>query len=205
MGSDARVRYTRKVIRDTFFALLLEKSVKQITVTEICKLSEINRATFYKHYLDVYDLLEQIEAGALELIRETAKQMRGENAGVYFVNLLEHVRNHHEQYALIGSEHGDPHFAQKVSACLFKETRAQIFHRLPDMPDERKQFVCHFLQGGGSSVLEYWIQTGMKQEPSVLARLIFDLSDAAMMLPCDRILSTTPLSSALDPSVKQLI
>lgn len=183
MGADARVRYTRKVIRDAFFSLLQEKSVKQITVTELCRLAEINRATFYKHYMDVYDLLEQIEAGALERIRETAKQMQEGNAEQHFVNLLEHVRASHTQYAVISSNHGDPHFAQKVSACLFEETREQIFRRLPAMTDELKQFVCRFLEGGGSSVLECWIQTGMKQESSTLARLIFDLSDAAMALP----------------------
>lgn len=183
MATDARIRYTKKVIRDTFLSLLREKNVKQITVTELCRLAEINRATFYKHYLDVYDLMEQIEAGALEHIRDTAKQMREGNAGLHFVNLLEHVRESHAQYAVIGSDHGDPHFAQKVSACLFEETRESIFRRLPIMEDEQKQLVCCFLEGGGSSVLQHWIQTGMAQEPSVLARLIFHLSDAAMALP----------------------
>lgn len=183
MGTDARVRYTKKVIHDTLLSLLREKSVKQITVTELCRLAEINRATFYKHYLDVYDLLEQIEAGALEHIQETARQMREGNAGLHFVNLLEHVRKYHEQYAVIGSDHGDPHFAQKISACLFEETRESIFRRLPIMQDEQKQIVCCFLEGGGSNVLQHWIQDGMKQEPSILARLIFDLSDAAMDLP----------------------
>ncbi len=183
MGTDARVRYTKKVIHDTFLTLLREKSVKQITVTELCRLAEINRATFYKHYFDVYDLLEQIEAGVLERIRDSARQMREGNAGLHFIALLEHVRENHEQYAVIGSDHGDPHFAQRVSACLFEETRESIFHRLPVMRDEQKQIVCCFLEGGGSSVLQHWIQTGMRQEPSMLARLIFDLSDAAMTLP----------------------
>lgn len=182
MGTDARVRYTRKVIRDTLLSLLREKSMKQITVTELCRLAEINRATFYKHYLDVYDLLEQIEASALEHIQATAKQMREGNAGLHFVNLLEHVREHYEQYAVIGSDHGDPCFAQKISVCLFEETREQIFHRLPTMPEDQKQIVCHFLEGGGSRILEHWVQTGMRQDPSTLARLIFNLSDAAMAL-----------------------
>lgn len=37
MGTDARVRYTKKVIRDAFLSLLREKCVRQITVTELCR------------------------------------------------------------------------------------------------------------------------------------------------------------------------
>lgn len=108
--------------------------------------------------------------------------MREGNAELHFVNLLEYVQVIHKQYAVICSTHGDPHFTQKISACVFEETREQVFHRLPAMPDELKQFACRYMEGGGSSVLEYWIQTGMKEDPSALARLILDLSNATMAL-----------------------
>ena len=55
---DARVRYTLKVIEDSFLELLGKKPLTKITVTELCQTSQINRATFYKHYLDIPDLLE---------------------------------------------------------------------------------------------------------------------------------------------------
>lgn len=182
MGTDARVRYTKKVIRDAFLSLLREKAAKQITVTELCQQAEINRATFYKHYRDIFDLLERIEAEVLEHIQNAARQIQGEDATVHFIHLLENVREHYGQYVSLGSERGDPHFAQEISACLFAETQKSIFLRLPDLPEEQKQNVCRFLEGGGSRVLEHWVKTGMKEEPAVLARLIFELSDAAMKL-----------------------
>ena len=180
MGTDARVRYTKKMIRDTFLALLREKSVKQITVTELCRLAEINRATFYKYYRDVYDLLEQMEADALEHLRETARRLQTDNAAEHFVRLLESAREHHVEYAVIGSDHGDPHFSQKVSACLFEESRETIFRQLPNLPDEERQMVCRFLEGGGTGTLARWMETGMEQQPESVARLIFRLSNAAM-------------------------
>ena len=42
------------------------KPINKITVKEICEMAEINRATFYKRYLDVYDLLEKIETQYLD-------------------------------------------------------------------------------------------------------------------------------------------
>ena len=61
MKSDARVRYTKMVIKNSFVELLAKKPLTKVTVKEICELSEINRATFYKYYCDPYDLLEKLE------------------------------------------------------------------------------------------------------------------------------------------------
>ena len=52
--TDARVRYTRRVIKESFLALLHEKPINKITVKEVCEAAEINRATFYSHYTNKY-------------------------------------------------------------------------------------------------------------------------------------------------------
>lgn len=57
---DRRTRYTRQTIKDTLLKLLKKKAFSKITVTEICKLAEINRGTFYLHYYDTDDVLNDI-------------------------------------------------------------------------------------------------------------------------------------------------
>ena len=52
--SDARVRYTRKVLKESLLSLLKEKPINKITVKEVCELAELNRATFYSHYSDCF-------------------------------------------------------------------------------------------------------------------------------------------------------
>lgn len=176
MGTDARVRYTKKVIRDAFLSLLREKNVRQITVTELCALADINRATFYKHYRDVFDLLEQIEAEALEYLRDTARQVQGKDAMGRFVRLLERAREHHKEFAVIASENGDPHFSRRVSVCLYEAARSAVLRNLPAGTEEEKTMTCRFLEGGGSGVLDFWLCGGMRQEPEEVARFIFCLS-----------------------------
>lgn len=60
MKTDARVRYTKKVLRDALLSCMAQKQVKDITITEICKAAEINRATFYKHYKGVEEVLDEL-------------------------------------------------------------------------------------------------------------------------------------------------
>ena len=58
---DLRVKLTHKMIIDAFIQLRKEKPLRKITVRELCDRAGIGRGTFYAHFLDVYDLNEQLE------------------------------------------------------------------------------------------------------------------------------------------------
>lgn len=57
--NDLRVKKTQKAIKKTFHELLEAKPVSKITVTELAKAAEINKATFYLHYNDIFDLYQK--------------------------------------------------------------------------------------------------------------------------------------------------
>lgn len=63
--ADPRVIRTRKLIMDSFITLSEEKDFKDITVKDITAEAMINRATFYYHFEDIYDLLEKALAEVL--------------------------------------------------------------------------------------------------------------------------------------------
>lgn len=72
--TDRRSVYTQAVIKDSFLTLLQERPFSKINITAICKQAEITRATFYLHYMDIYDLLDQ-------LLDEALNATDSENAG----------------------------------------------------------------------------------------------------------------------------
>lgn len=57
--SDPRVIRTRQYIEDAFLELYRSKPMKDISVSDITLVAGINRATFYKHFRDKFDLYEQ--------------------------------------------------------------------------------------------------------------------------------------------------
>lgn len=79
---DRRVAYTRKAIKDAFLYLLESNTIEEITVKEICGVADINRATFYRNYADIYALYDAIEA---ELLESAFSDRKIENS---FKNLL---------------------------------------------------------------------------------------------------------------------
>ena len=52
---------TRAVLRQGLVRLMAEKSIQDITVTELCAACDVNRGTFYLHYTDVFELLHSVE------------------------------------------------------------------------------------------------------------------------------------------------
>lgn len=92
--SDARVRYTRRVIKESFLSLLREKPVNRITVKEVCQLAELNRATFYAHYSDCFALLESIEQELLDAFRESLQLIDGFDVSALISALYAMVEQH---------------------------------------------------------------------------------------------------------------
>ena len=57
---------TEKQIEDSLLQLMKEQTFETISIRQLIDLAEVNRSTFYRHYLDKYDLLEKIENRLLD-------------------------------------------------------------------------------------------------------------------------------------------
>lgn len=66
--ADKRIEKTKLLIKNTFLDLIKTKNIDKITVKAICDGANINRGTFYYHYLDVADLVENLEISAAKRI-----------------------------------------------------------------------------------------------------------------------------------------
>ena len=56
MSKNLRIKYTKMFLKNAILELLKEKPLNKITIQELCDKAEVNRSTFYAHYLDIYDL-----------------------------------------------------------------------------------------------------------------------------------------------------
>ena len=59
-GVDPRVRRTRQLLQQALLELMQEKRFASVTVHEIAERATVNRATFYTHFADKYDLLDSV-------------------------------------------------------------------------------------------------------------------------------------------------
>lgn len=63
---DLRVEKTKRNIINAFLNLRSRKPIEKITIKEIAEIAQINKATFYLHYHDIYDLSESLERDVIK-------------------------------------------------------------------------------------------------------------------------------------------
>lgn len=59
---DRRIIKTKKAINNALLQLLSEKSLDEITITELTERADINRKTFYLHYTCINEVAEEINS-----------------------------------------------------------------------------------------------------------------------------------------------
>lgn len=65
---DLRIEKTRRAIRNALLTLLGEKELEKIKVSELCRLAEIDKSTFYLHYHDLTDLCHHLQREAVHQV-----------------------------------------------------------------------------------------------------------------------------------------
>ncbi|MCD7762003.1 MAG: TetR/AcrR family transcriptional regulator [Lachnospiraceae bacterium] len=71
-----RIRISKTMLKSGMITLLKEKTLSQITVYELCKVSQINRTTFYKYYGSPEELLNEIETDFLKQLDNEIRPVR---------------------------------------------------------------------------------------------------------------------------------
>lgn len=175
MGLDARAKYTRMVIEEAFLTLLREKPMTKITVTELCQRADINRATFYKHYQDVPDLMENIETRIFENLQEALTISTVSDLESFLMGILNYIRVHGERYLVLGSANGDPGLAMKTFMLCYEKAYPLLERNLPNISSSRRKMIYHFLSQGSGGVLTYWLKDGMQEPPKQVAGFILDM------------------------------
>lgn len=177
MKTDARVRYTKMRIREAFFQCLKEKPVSKITVREICDLAEINRATFYTHYADLFDLLEKLEGEAIDRLRQLIAECTQKGTGLLSA-VLEGVKEPESGPALLASQNGDPGFGTKISELFYQEIFPSIAEKLTEATEDEREAMYHFLAGGCGNLITAWAESGMKLPIAEMTARIGKLTEA---------------------------
>lgn len=158
---DGRIKYTKMVIRQAFIELLRERHIEKISVTDICKSADINRATFYRYYDNQYDLLSSIENEILEEIKiEVLDKTDNIDDLIRVIFCLFNERK--EEWTLLLSDHADSRFISKIYMFFGG------YFKKDDFSDEGKMRY-QFLLYGFSGLFNYWVKTGMKEAPEKMA------------------------------------
>ncbi|WP_331490816.1 TetR/AcrR family transcriptional regulator [Aquibacillus rhizosphaerae] len=162
--------------------LLKEKSISTVTVKEICTLADINRSTFYSHYMDQFDLLNQIEEEIIADMNETLTSYnynQDDQTLQMTEKIVEYVAENSDVCTTLFSEHGDSGFKKRVMMVASDHTVKNWLSAYP-IDSEISEYVSIFTISGSIHILENWLKNGMDKTPKEIAELINNLTNKGL-------------------------
>ena len=93
--NNSRRRASVEKIEKAFAQLLQDRELKDITVTDICTMTGMNRSTFYANFTDIYDLADKIrdklETEFVEVFRAEGNYHESGSALKMFTHIIRMV------------------------------------------------------------------------------------------------------------------
>jgi AcrR family transcriptional regulator len=171
-SEDLRVRRTRKLLLQAFIELTVEKGFAVLTVRDITERAMVNRSTFYRHFLDKYDLLETYLNEIYELT--SSHDVPGP------LNLFRHIQQFSDFYRVMLGPQGDPLFTQRFRQNTEKRFRSSpakaIAEPAADEPPIDLRLSCIAYAGLGATT--WWLEQEQPCSPEQLTEWLRQISSA---------------------------
>lgn len=161
--NNKRRKESQQKIEKAFIDLLQTQAVKDISVSELCKSTGLNRSTFYANYMDVFDLADHV--------RQRLKREFGE-AFADFDYMQEHT----------GALRMFTHIKENQ---LFYKTYFKLctedMNLITTHDDRRAEQVfgnkhldyhIEFFRNGFNAIVKMWLARGCAESPEEMAQIL---------------------------------
>ncbi len=175
--NDRRVVRTRNALGDALVALLHERDFEQITVQDELDRAGVGRSTFYVHYRDKNDLFLSDVEDFFELCSSSLSRRSARPERLLPVQeVFTHIREMRAFYAAVVRS-GKINDVEALGRGFFART---IEERLQaaglSMDPAQRSAKAHALAGSFFSLLNWWVDKGLKADPKEMDRLFHQMA-----------------------------
>jgi AcrR family transcriptional regulator len=180
-----KIRYTKMVLHNSLMELMKTKNVLRITIKDLCDTADICRTTFYAHYKDQYDLLEQVQEETLAYFEDTLKEFdtatnspnSNQKNQKIAEEVLQHIANNSNSIQVLLSENGSIDFQKKIFGRITKRFQQLRKNHIGKAGDEKKEaYYSVFVVHGAIALIQYWLKTNMDMTVPEIAKMLIKLT-----------------------------
>ena len=172
---------TKQNLINAFWSFYCENRIEKITVKEITQKAGYNRGTFYEYFIDVYDVLEQIEQSLIPALDELPPlTMPSHNMGMSLDRFLKLYEQNSKYYSVLLGDNGDPAFASKLKNST-KPMLKQAFSADYAMDEIELDFILEFVLSAMIGIMSYWFMQNKALPAEDLIALMYELMQNGIM------------------------
>ncbi len=170
---DRRIEKTRKIIRESLLNEMKELSYQELSVSKLCRDADIGRGTFYLHYNDIYEVVQEIEEKLLTDFRDiTFRHFDiGSAFSDYMRELFQYVLDHRDEYQVFLFHH-DSRFATQFRTAGIDQFYYHAIKYQPKHDPVALRYKTVRNYDGIAGVIRYWYQSDFPESPDQLVRYL---------------------------------
>lgn len=182
---DRRIKRTKMLLQNALVDLMLEKAVGKISVKELTQKADVNRSTFYLHYLDIYDMLEQMENEFVETIQgffhDFFTPLPTSMPLTLFVNISEWLEQDKEYYVKLLRGSASGYIFEELKSRIRDEFLTLLYLIFLDEESLDLRTRVNFTVSGTVGVLRMWVMEGGNISLVELSETIDDILNNGMI------------------------
>jgi len=176
---DRRIQKTRKALRDALHSLVLDRGYDDLSVQDITDKANLGRATFYLHYREKDELLEDL----LREFSETFAQRHGSKISFsdrkVVQSMFEYAEDYYDFYRIMTIGKGGMIGMRKMQA-IIRETYAQYLDTIEATSGGRftvpRTFLDNFMASSLMSTIYLWLEQDMPYSHAEMADMFLKLA-----------------------------
>lgn len=161
--NNKRRKNSQEKIEKAFIELLQSREIKDITVSDIIKMAELNRSTFYANYMDIFDLAdktrEKLENEFSNLFSDYDYFNERSGALKMFIHIKDNQIFYKTYFKLC---YDDKHLIS-----IYDTKRAEKEHIANNI-----KYHIEFFRNGLNSIIKLWLAGGCQETPEEMAEVL---------------------------------
>lgn len=154
----------KKCITNALITLLDDKDIDRITAVDLARAANISRATLYRYYGSVEDVIDELESEQLEGMRDVSRyyisqKLNLENLDEPFppvVAIAQYVFDNRDFFLAITGPHGDRRFVHKWHQVIREFYLGKL--AFEGLVNKDTRWYVEFAIAGSDAVLRYWLE-----------------------------------------------
>ena len=161
--NNKRRRESQEKIERAFIELLQGREIKDITVSDIIKIADLNRSTFYANYIDIFDLADKTR----EILENEFSNLFADydyfNERTGALKMFTHIKENQIFYKTYFKLcYDDKHLIS-----IYDTKRAE-----KENISNNINYHIEFFRNGLNAIIKLWLSGGCKESPEEMAEIL---------------------------------
>lgn len=175
MAENRRVKLTKKLMKDALLELMEEKPLERISVTDVCRVADVNRSSFYAHYQDTIQLAEDVVEDVLMLLPKETKDLYDYSTGYtqrVLADFFDYIRENERMFRILIIHYANQSFNDRLIATVMDK------YGMPLSGDTEleRRYNYTYITNGVMGMLRAWIADGFPIPSAELAKLVLNMT-----------------------------